>query len=328
MDLSSYEKSQPERNASAKGRAAFAELVAARARYGTRRPGVRAAAFRIALMLTALGFGTGATTGAEGSASGDPKVLRVCADPNNLPYSNKAGEGFENRIAAILADDLQAQLFYFWFAQHKAFLRRTLAEKRCDLVVSVPVGLKQVAITRPYFSSTYVAVTRARDEARRFSSFDDAWLPVAHIGLQLVGNEGVMTPPAVALSARGLNQHIHAFPMWAADDVPDPQGRILDAVANGDIDVAFVWGPFAGFFAKAHGAQLRIDPIAGDPQNPELNFVYPMAVGVRKDDLALRDRLQQALDRHAEEIAAVIRDYGTPTPPVTEAATTFSPKSP
>ena len=257
-----------------------------------------------------------ATLTAARAAETDPAVagsaLVVCADPANLPYSNEAREGFENKIAALLADDLHAELKYFWFAEHKTFLRRTLLDGRCDAVISVPAGLPGIAATKPYFASSYVVVTRAGDE-RRFTSFDDPWLRDARIGLQLVGNEGATTPPAVALSSRGVNQHITAFPMWSEDGDKNPQGRIVDAVADGSIDVAFVWGPFGGYFAKAHDAALRVEPITSDPQRPDLAFVFPMAIGVRKTDTAFRDRLQEALDRHSSEIAAVLRDNGVPT---------------
>lgn len=256
-------------------------------------------------------------------------ALSVCADPANLPYSNDKQEGFENKIAKLLADDMHAELRYFWFAQHKSFFRRTLLDGLCDVVISVPRGFSMVAETRPFFASTYVAVTRAND-SRHFTSFDDPWLHDARIGLQLVGKEGATTPPAVALSGRGINQHITGFEMWSGPDNPNPQGKIVDAVADGSIDVALVWGPFAGYFAKAHGDALRIEPILSDPQAPELTFVFPMAMGVRKADTALRDRLQVAIDRHATEIAAILRDYGIPivTVPAPPAASVSLPGSP
>jgi len=257
-------------------------------------------------------------------------ALVVCADPANLPYSNDRQEGFENKIAQLLADDMHVELRYFWFAQHKSFFRRTLLDGQCDVVISVPEGLSIVATTKPYFTSSYVAVTRAND-SRHFASFDDPWLRDARIGLQLVGKEGATTPPAVALSQRGINQHITAFEMWGAPDNPSPQGKIVDAVADGSIDVALVWGPFAGYFAKPHGAALRIEPIISDPQASGLQLVFPMAMGVRKADTALRDRLQVAIERHASEIAAILHDYGIPTvampaPPAASASLPVSPQ--
>jgi mxaJ protein len=254
--------------------------------------------------------------------------LTVCADPGNLPYSNKAREGFENTIAQILADDLHMELDYFWFAEHKGFLGRTLLINRCDAVISVPTGLSLVSTTRPYFSSSYVAVTRSGDD-RRFSSFDDVWLQKARIGLQMVGNEGATTPPAVALSRRGANQHITPFLMWSAEETGSPQGEIVKAVVDGGIDVAFVWGPFGGYFAKAHGNELEVQAVLGDPKSPDQTFVFPMSIGVRKSDSALKDRLQEALDRHEAEIAAILKDYGIPTvgsPPKAERAADASPR--
>jgi quinoprotein dehydrogenase-associated probable ABC transporter substrate-binding protein len=259
---------------------------------------------------------------ADTAAPPDGKpVLAVCADPANLPYSDDKQEGFENKIAALLAQDMQADLKYFWFAEHKAFLRRTLLDGICDVVISVPIGLERVATTKPYFASSYVAVTRTKDD-RHFASFDDPWLKDARIGLQLAGDEDAMTPPAMALAHRGLTDKITAFEMWDDPSNPKPQSKIIDAVADGSIDVALVWGPFAGYFAKAHGVELRVEPVAADARQPDLAFVFPMAMAVRKSDIALRDRLQAAIDRHQTEIAAILADYGIPTVPIPAPAAT------
>lgn len=254
-----------------------------------------------------------------GAAHAAAPRLVVCADPANLPYSDAHRPGFENKVAAIIAADMGVSLETFWYAEHRGFLRRGLNDGNCDMVVSVPVGIGIVATTKPWFTSGYVAVMRAKD-THRFTGFDDAWLKDARIGLQLVGGEGAGTPPANALGARGIVDHITGFAMWAEAGVQDPQGRIVDAVARGEIDVAFVWGPFAGWFAKSHGAALRVTPIDGDPKAPDMPFTFAMAVGVRKADTALRDRIQQALDRRRAEIGRVLAEYAIPTLPARPAA--------
>jgi quinoprotein dehydrogenase-associated probable ABC transporter substrate-binding protein len=267
----------------------------------------------VGALLAALG-GRAADAPSAGAPAPIKPMLAVCADPSNLPYSNDRQEGFENRIASLLAADLNADLRYTWFQEHINFLRRTLSAGACDVVISVPASLPRVTVTKPYFRSSYVAVTRAGD-ARHFASFDDPWLRDARIGLQQVGTDGFTTPPALSLTLRGIDQHIVFFPMWAGEGETDPQGRIIDAVADGSIDVALVWGPFAGYFAKRHAGALRIDPIGADPRRPDISFQFDMAIGVRKSDTAFRDRLQGAIDRHETEIAAILRDYGIPTMP-------------
>ncbi len=263
-------------------------------------------------MAALLAAGCGSAAAAPPADPGHP-VLSVCADPNNLPYSNQKQEGFENRIASLLAADAGAELRYTWNEQRKTFFRRTLLAHACDVVISVPTALPIVATTRPYFTSTYVAVTR-RAGTLHFTSFDDPALQTAHIGVQLLGVEGTNTPPAMSLGARGVNHHIVGFPMWAEGET-NPQGKIVDAVQTGAIDVAFVWGPFGGYFAKPYGASLAVTPVAGDPKDPASKFTFAMSIGVRKDDIALRDRLQSALDRHQTEIAAILRDYAIPLAP-------------
>jgi mxaJ protein len=246
--------------------------------------------------------------------------LAVCADPNSLPYASDKQPGFENRIAELLAADQHATLRYTWFAPIRGFLRNTLLAGACDVVIGMPAALPglPVAMTRPYYAASYVAVTRANDP-RHFTSFDDPWLKTATIGVLLLGDDEAITPPQVALSNRGITQHITGFPMRTSHAVANPQSRIIDAVADGTIDVAFVWGPLAGYFAKQHGVALRLDNVTADPKNPEYEFVYAMAMGVRKTDTSLRDRLQAAIDRHQTEIAAILSDYGIPTVLPTEA---------
>ncbi len=241
--------------------------------------------------------------------------LSVCADPTNLPYSDREHPGFENKIAELLAADLHADLTYTWQRSYRAFLKRTLMANRCDVVMGVPTTLPGLAVTRPYYASTYVAVTRA-DDSRHVESFDDEWLKDAKIGVQLIGADDSATPPQSALAARNIGAHITGYAMRTSGPEINPQGRIIDAVADGSVDVAFVWGPIAGYFAKSHGDALKLDRITEDPKHAVITFVYPMSIGVRRDSTALRDRLQAALDRHKPEIAVILANYGIPAVPV------------
>lgn len=241
-------------------------------------------------------------------------TLSVCADPGNLPYSSNKLDGFENRIATLLAADLHRTLRYAWAPQRRNFFSRTLLAGACDVVISVPaslpLSLPSIATTRPWFTSTYVAVTRTADN-RHFSGFDDAWLKSARIGLQLIEGGDANPPPAMALSRRGITNNITGFSPWdVADDAP--QEKIVDAVANQSIDVALVWGPFGGYFARRYGSALRVEAVTQDPATPGLDFAFPMAAAVRSGDTALKDALQASFDRNATKIAAILRDFNIP----------------
>ncbi|MCY7398540.1 MAG: substrate-binding domain-containing protein [Sphingomonas bacterium] len=237
------------------------------------------------------------------------QVLRVCANPDNLPFSNVKEEGFENRIAELIAAELRVPIAYTWHAQRRAFLRRTLNAGRCDLVMGAPVGLERVVTTNPYYRSTYVFVTR-KDRKLGISSFDDAALKGLKIGVHAVGDDGESPPPVYSLARRGMATNIVGYKMWDVATVANPQGRIIAAVANGEIDVAVVWGPFAGYFAKQQRVALKIVPVA--PDIPELPFDYAMALGVRTGDDALKARLDTILDKRRDDIRRILTSYGVP----------------
>lgn len=239
------------------------------------------------------------------------RVLAVCADPSNLPFSNDRGEGFENRIASLLADELHATVNYTWNMQRRSFLRRTLKTGACDVVIGLPTGLQGVAQTRPYYGSSYAFVT-SRHGGVQVSGFDDPALRKLKIGLQAVGAEGSNTPPAGALARRGLSNQVVGFSMWGEESDETPQAHIVDAVASGDIDLAIVWGPVAGYFAQRHGNQLTVTPVTADSQQPTAAFQFEMAVSVRPGDDNLLEELQQALDRRQPEIQAILQTYGVP----------------
>ena len=256
-------------------------------------------------------FGAALLCSAACLASAAPRELAVCSDPSNLPFSNERQEGFENRIARLIADDLNATLRYTWSMQRRSFLRRTLMTGDCDVVMGVPLGLERVAATQPYYTSTYVFVT-LRSRGLDLHSFDDPRLKDLKIGLQALGAEGANTPPAAALARRGIQQQVVGYPMWGDEDEESPQARIIEAVAHGDIDTAIVWGPFAGYFAKRFGNRLTLAPVDADPQQPGLAFAYAMALGVRKADAELRATLQGVLERRHADIEKILNDYGIP----------------
>jgi mxaJ protein len=239
------------------------------------------------------------------------RELKVCADPNNLPFSNDRLEGFENKIASLIAAHLHASLHYTWQIQRRGFLRKTLHTGLCDLVMGLTAGLPGVSATRPYYTSTYVFVS-AKPRNLNLRSFDEPALRSLKIGLHAVGAAGVNPPPAHALASRGIIDNIIGFPMWGEDGVENPQGKVIDAVATGEIDTAIVWGPFGGYFAKRYVDQLVVTPVAPDSSVPSLVFTYDIALGVRQGDEAFKAELQDVLDHRKQDIQAILHDYGIP----------------
>jgi len=237
--------------------------------------------------------------------------LRVCADPNNLPFSNERREGFENKIAELLARDLGARVAYTWWAQRRGFFRNTIKAGLCDVVLGVPTGLEMVAPTRPYYRSTYVFVYPA-DRGIEIRSFDDPALKTLKVGVQLAGDDYANTPPAHALSRRGIVANVVGFTLYGDYALENPPARIVEAVARGDIDVAVVWGPLAGYFAPRQRVPLRVVPVSPSIDLPFLPFVFDIAIGVRRGDDDLKNTIDDFLDRRHGEIQAILDAYGVP----------------
>jgi mxaJ protein len=267
----------------------------------------RSAAIAILSLLLCAAPGT---SNAAPASAARPE-LRICADPNNLPFTNDRLEGFENKIARLVARDLGATVRYTWWAQRRGFFRNTLKAHECDAVMGIPVGLEMAMATRPYYRSTYVWLTR-RSHDFGVRSFDDPRLSQLRIGVQLVGNDYTNTPPAHALMRRGLISNVVGFTLYGDYSKPNPPARIVDAVASGAVDVALVWGPLAGYFARKSSVPLTLTAAKAPPDLPEFPFVYDIAVGVRRGDNALRDRIDAALVHHRAEIERILDDYGVP----------------
>jgi mxaJ protein len=243
-------------------------------------------------------------------AIANARELRVCADPNNMPFSNAAGQGFENRIAEIIATDLGVKLMYTWWAQRRGFIRNTLKAGLCDLVPGTPANLEMLRTTTPYYRSSYVFVTR--QDGPDVASFNDPRLRELRIGVQLIGDDGANSPPVQALGRRGIVGHLIGYPVYGDYSAPNPPARIVEAVANGEIDLAVVWGPLAGYFAQRQKVSLRITPVTPRIDGPQLPLMYDISMGVRREDDALRGDVNSALARHKAEIDAVLAQYGVP----------------
>ncbi len=239
------------------------------------------------------------------------RELRVCADPNNLPFSNQQQQGFENRIAELVARDLDMKLSYVWWAQRRGFVRNTINQNQCDLLIGVPASFERTRPTIPYYRSTYVFVTR-RDRHLRIGSFDDPQLKRLRVGVQLIGDDGINTPPAHALSNRGIIKNVKGYTVYADYRQPNPPARIIDAVANGDVDVAVAWGPLAGYFAQRETVPLDVRPVSPQIDLPFLPFVFDISMGVRRGNDALREQLNGIIERRRPEIDRILADYAVP----------------
>jgi mxaJ protein len=245
------------------------------------------------------------------AAYADATELRVCADPNNLPFSNAKGEGFENKIAALVAKDMGATVSYTWWAQRRGYVRNTLKAGLCDLWPGVATAVDMLATSRPYYRSGYVFVTRA-DRHLKITSFDDPQLRNLKIGVQMVGNDAMNTPPAHALARRGIIDNVRGYMLYGDYEKPNPPAAIVDAVSKGDIDVAVVWGPLAGYFATKEPAPLTLAPVTPAIDGAQWPMVFDISMGMRRHERPFEDKINEILEQERPRIDAILAEYHVP----------------
>ena len=271
--------------------------------------------FLVAIMAVAL-LSPGASAQQSGPASGE-QVLRVCEDPNNLPFSNRTGEGFENKIAELLARELGWTLEYTWFPQRMGFIRNTLRSRdpdsnrfKCDLVMGVPVGFELAATTKPYYRSTY-ALVYAKGKGLDGVTAPEALLQVEPGKLKSL-KLGVFdqTPPVDWLLKHNLYDQAVSYQRQSGDPERYPGEIVEKDLRNGVVDVAFVWGPIAGYFAKsAASAPVVVVPFKPDP---EMHFDYRIAMGVRFGEREWKEKIERLIDANRPRIRAILDAYGVP----------------
>jgi quinoprotein dehydrogenase-associated probable ABC transporter substrate-binding protein len=247
-----------------------------------------------------------AALGAAAHAGASALELRVCAEPDNLPYSRRDESGFENRIARLVAEDMGATLRYFWQEQRLGFVRKTMGAGQCDVFIGVPAGFDRVLRTKPYYRSSYVAVRRTADAP--FAGFTDAAVRTRRFGVQLIGDDLAASPPGHALVRLGATDKVTGFLVYG--EGPAAQ-RMVDALAAGSIDVALVWGPQAGWFARRSAVPMTLQPLS-QPEGLPTPFSYAIAMGVPKGASALRDRLDEILQRRKRDIDEILAEYAVP----------------
>lgn len=274
------------------------------------------------VMLSGAGGVTGAvgspTPGGESLNAGDPApppapaaVLRVCADPNNLPFSNSRGEGFENRIASLVAGEMGREVSYTWWAQRRGFIRNTLRAGRCDVIIGILRGDEMVLTTRPYYRSTYVFVYR-KDRHYDLTSLDDPRLRKLKIGVHVIGDDYNALPPGIALARRGIVKNVSGYSIYGDYSRPSPPSDLIRAVAEEKVDVALAWGPLAGYYATREGVPLEVVPVSPRMAMPGMPFDFEISMGVRRGDSALVRTLDRILVKRRDDIEKILRSYGTP----------------
>jgi len=234
--------------------------------------------------------------------------LRVCADPDNLPFSNSDGAGFENKIATVVAAELGDTLTYVWWPQRRGQITEALDGGLCDLIPGIGRVDGVLLTYPPYYRSSYAFVTRSGE--RPISSFDDAALRSERVGVQLIGDDGSNHSPALALARRGIIGNVRGFSIF--DDRRQQTAPIMQAVARGNIDVAIAWGPIAGYYAQRSSVPLTVTPVAAQIDPPDLPMAFDVSMGLRLDEGELRKEIERALARRKGDIARILAGYGVP----------------
>jgi len=252
----------------------------------------------------------------------DPKVLRVCADPRNLPFSNQKGEGFENKLAELFAAKLQKKLDYMYYPQATGFVRVTLGAHRCDVIMGFPQGDDLVQGTNPYYRTAYALIAKQGSGLEDVDTLEDARLKGKHIGV-VAG-----TPPATNMAAAGLMANAKPYPLMIDTRVDSSAEAMINDLAKGDIDAGVLWGPMAGFYAKQANPPLHVTPLVKEKSGPQL--VYRIGMGVRRADQNWKRVLNRLIQENQPAINKILIDYGVPlldenNQPISAETTTKSP---
>jgi len=264
---------------------------------------------------------------AEGTS--DQNVLKVCADPYMLPFSNNEGQGYENKIAELLANKMNAKLEYTWFPQRMGFIRNTLKKEvesssgkyACDLIINVPEKFELAATTDPYYATTYVLVYvkgRGLDEVtdpKMLSKFVEEKKPDLKFGLPDRGD-----PAQLWLFYQGLMGNMVPYQGQPGDPKVNPGQKMIDDLVNGTIDATIVWGPTAGYYAKKYKgkAELVLLPLEDDPKDPQMKYTYNLSMAVRYGENEWKEKINRLVKENKTEIDQILKDYGVPLKEIVE----------
>lgn len=234
----------------------------------------------------------------------DPKVLRVCADPRNMPYSNTEGEGFENKIAELLAKELGKGIAFTWYPNAPGFVRRTLGVYKCDVIMGMPQGDDIVQVTNPYYRTAYTLVFKPGNGLDGIDTLTDPRLKDKHIGV-VAG-----TPPATNMVLDGLMAKSKPYPLVIDTRFDSSAAAMMKDIDDGTIDAGVLWGPLAGYYAKRAGAPVTVVPLLKETNGPRMS--YRIGMGVRYSDQEWKRDLNSLIRQKQPEITALLQSYGVP----------------
>ena len=234
----------------------------------------------------------------------DPKVLRVCADPRNLPFSNEKGEGFENKLAELFAEKLQKKLDYMYFPQATGFVRMTLVAHRCDVIMGFPQGDDLVQGTNPYYRTAYALVAKQGSGLDQVAALEDQRLKGKHIGI-VAG-----TPPATNMAAYGLMTNAKSYPLMIDTRFDSSTVAMINDLMSGEIDAGVLWGPMAGYYARQANPPLHVTPLVKETSGPRL--AYRIGMGVRPADQNWKRLLNRLIQENQPAINKILLDFGVP----------------
>jgi quinoprotein dehydrogenase-associated probable ABC transporter substrate-binding protein len=261
--------------------------------------------------LLALACAVGLSFGPDGAKAADSidivnrKILRVCSDPANLPFSSEKGEGFENKIAEVIADELKVPVEYTWFPMATGFVRMTLFAKRCDVIIGYAQGDELVLNSNAYYRSTYAIVAGPGKGLEGVTSLADPRLKDKKIGI--VAN----TPPGLLMVKNGLMAKAKPYPLVVDRRFESPSEAMIKDIRSGEIDAGILWGPFAGYFAKQGGEPLVVSALTTDP-DVSTKMAYGITLGVRLADTDWKKTLNTVLTKRRADIDKILLAYGVP----------------